>query len=435
VSVEDVKSVFEPEKPDVPDDWSVAPFSDVVEVVSDKGKRTKQREYLAAGHIPVIDQGQDFIGGYIDNEEMAFDGDLPIIVFGDHTRSVKYVTQRFAVGADGVKLLKPTECFEPKFFFYLLKSLQIPSRGYSRHFQFLKKFHLPIAPLEQQKRIVAEIEKQFSRLDEAVANLKRVKANLKRYKAAVLNAAVEGKLTEEWRKQHPDVEPAEEFLKRANPSFNALEIDGAPLSTQPSNWCAVTLEKLTQYITSGSRGWAKYYSETGDLFIRAQNIKTDRLELDDVAYVQLPDKAEGQRTLVQIYDLLVTITGANVTKAALVDHEIGKSAYVNQHVALARPVDKRLAAFLYLWVVCPAYGRRDLEKAAYGAGKPGLNLKNLKGLKIAVPPIDEQQEIIQEVEKYLSLSDAVDRTLTKNLKRAERLRQSILKNAFSGNLI
>ena len=73
---------------------------------------------------------------------------------------------------------------------------------------------MPLAPLNEQKRIVAEIEKQFSRLDEAVDNLKRVKANLKRYKASVLKAAVEGKLTEEWRKANPDVEPAGKLLER-----------------------------------------------------------------------------------------------------------------------------------------------------------------------------------------------------------------------------
>ncbi len=73
---------------------------------------------------------------------------------------------------------------------------------------------VPVAPVNQQRAIVAEIEKQFSRLDEAVANLKRVKANLKRYKAAVLKAAVEGKLTEDWRKQHPNVEPASKLLER-----------------------------------------------------------------------------------------------------------------------------------------------------------------------------------------------------------------------------
>lgn len=140
---------------------------------------------------------------------MVFDGELPVILFGDHTRSIKYVNKPFAVGAEGIKILKLDNCYNYKFFYYLLHSLQIPSRGYSRHFQFLKKFYLPLAPPNEQKRIVAEIEKQFSRLDEAVAALKRIKANLKRYKAAV-----EGKLTEEWRRANPNVESANELLKR-----------------------------------------------------------------------------------------------------------------------------------------------------------------------------------------------------------------------------
>ena len=78
----------------------------------------------------------------------------------------------------------------------------------------MRKIPVPIAPLDEQKRIVAEIEKQFSRLDEAVDNLKRIKANLKRYKASVLKSAVDSKLTEEWRKANPDVEPAGKFLER-----------------------------------------------------------------------------------------------------------------------------------------------------------------------------------------------------------------------------
>ena len=80
--------------------------------------------------------------------------------------------------------------------------------------QKIKSILVPLAPIEEQRRIVAEIEKQFSRLDEAVANLKRVKANLKRYKASVLKAAIEGKLTENWRKEHPEIEPASKLLER-----------------------------------------------------------------------------------------------------------------------------------------------------------------------------------------------------------------------------
>jgi len=113
-------------------------------------------------------------------------------------------------------------------------------------------------PLDQQKHIVAEIEKQFSRLDEAVANLKRVKANLKRYKAAVLKAAVEGKLTEDWRKAHPDVEPASELLKRIlaeragnsetikrKEQYEELELptNSSPL---PFGWCWASLDSLTK---------------------------------------------------------------------------------------------------------------------------------------------------------------------------------------------
>jgi len=198
----------------LPDTWELVPFTEVVSVLPDGSKRVKKRNYLETGKIPVIDQGQDYTGGFTDDESMTFTGELPVVLFGDHTKSIKFVKSPFAVGADGIKILKPVFSYNIKFFFYLLHSLQIPDRGYSRHFQFLKKFDLPLAPLNEQKRIVGEIEKQFSRLDEAVENLKRVKANLKRYKASALKAAVEGKLTEEWRKANPDAESAGKLLER-----------------------------------------------------------------------------------------------------------------------------------------------------------------------------------------------------------------------------
>ena len=121
-------------------------------------------------------------------------------------------------------------------------------------------------PRPQQDSIVAEIEKQFSRLDEAVANLKRVKANLKRYKAAVLIAAVEGKLTEDWRKQHPNVEPASKLLERILAERQAKwsgrvkykesrKPDIGELAALPEKWAWATVDHLTTMVTSGSRGW------------------------------------------------------------------------------------------------------------------------------------------------------------------------------------
>ncbi|HDZ88195.1 MAG TPA: hypothetical protein ENH38_06210 [Nitrospirae bacterium] len=122
----------------------------------------------------------------------------------------------------GLAAIRPFSGIDYLYIFFYLRSIEreFSKMGTGTTFKAiagsdLRAISIPFAPLNEQKRIVAEIEKQFSRLDEAVAALKRIKANLKRYKASVLKAAVEGKLTEEWREQHPDIEPASELLKRA----------------------------------------------------------------------------------------------------------------------------------------------------------------------------------------------------------------------------
>ena len=289
------EDIFEPPVPIVPIGWDVVPFQEAADVVSDKGRRVKQVSYLPAGKIPVIDQGQQPIGGFIDDEQMAFDGDLPVILFGDHTRSFKFVDKPFAVGAEGVKILRPRDAYFPKFLYYLLRSLRIPSRGYSRHFQFLRKFHLPLAPVEQQKRIVAEIEKQFSRLDEAVANLKRAKANLKRYKAAILEAAIEGNLTEDWRKQHPDIEPASRLLERILAERRAQlngggkrkepeTLDTIDLPPLPSSWKWVSLDQLFLNITDGDHQ-PPPQTDSGVPFLVIGNIRNGKLEFEDSRFV------------------------------------------------------------------------------------------------------------------------------------------------------
>ena len=109
------------------------PFDRVAVAQSDKGRRIKQRDYLPAGAIPVIDQGQETIGGYTDDASLAFDGELPVILFGDHTRTVKLVSQRFAVGADGIKIFRPADGVRPKYLYYWMKGAPIPDRGYGRH--------------------------------------------------------------------------------------------------------------------------------------------------------------------------------------------------------------------------------------------------------------------------------------------------------------
>jgi len=216
---------------------------------SDRGRRVKQRDYLPEGRLPVIDQGQSQVGGYTNEEGFAFDGELPVVLFGDHTRAVKLVDHRFAVGADGIKIFRPADGVRPKYIYYWMKSARLPDRGYGRHYQFLRQLSLPLPEPERQDEIVAEIDKQFSRLDKGIANLKRVKANLKRYKAAILKAAVEGTLTADWRAQHPASETAEQLLQRI-------------LNERRAKWEAEQLAKMqAKGVTPKDDSWKKAYKE------------------------------------------------------------------------------------------------------------------------------------------------------------------------------
>ena len=261
---------------------------------------------------------------------------------------------------------------------------------------FERPFLLP--PLNEQHRIVAKIEELFSELDKGIEALKIAREQLKIYRQALLKHAFEGKLT------------------------------------QTEVWRERTLGQLLGFLTSGSRGWAAYYAAKGDLFVRAQNIKHDFLELDDVAFVSLPNKTEGLRTRIQFGDLLVTITGANVTKAALVKHDLGV-AYVSQHVALCRPTEEVRPEFLYWFIVAEAAGRKQLTEMAYGAGKPGLNLENIRSVRVPLPSLKDQQKIVELIESKLSETDQLELALTTSLQQSEALRQSILKRAFSGQLV
>ncbi|MGB6134693.1 MAG: restriction endonuclease subunit S [Acidobacteriaceae bacterium] len=176
------------------------------------------------------------------------------------------------------------------------------------------------------------------------------------------------------------------------------------------------------------------YSDSGPFFIRAQDIKTDSLLLHEAARVELPTGSEGTRTLVQQFDLLVTITGANVTKTALVVHEI-EEAYVSQHVGLVRPIMPETSQILYAWIVSPMQGRAELLRVAYGAGKPGLNLDNLRELSIALPPLDEQKRIQDELSRILTSVIELESSIDRSFQHASGLRSSVLKSAFSGKLV
>jgi len=195
--------------------WKRDEYFKSIRKYSINGKKIKEKEYSKRGALPVIDQGQDLIGGYTDNMTCRMKCELPVIVFGDHTKVVKFINFDFAPGADGTKVIRADERFNPKLFFYftLYLSKLLPDKGYARHFQHFKEISVPIPPMSEQEIIIQKIESRFSvsdKMEETIENsLKQAEA----LRQSILKQAFEGKLTEKWRKEHPELISGENSAK------------------------------------------------------------------------------------------------------------------------------------------------------------------------------------------------------------------------------
>jgi restriction endonuclease S subunit len=202
----------------------------------------------------------------------------------------------------------------------------------------------------------------------------------------------------------------------------------------PEGWCWVTTDQLLGFVTSGSRGWAKYYSNSGATFLRIGNLDHDTIDLDlrDLQKVTLPSTTEGLRTRVAENDILVSIT-ADVGMIGLVPGNIGE-AYINQHISLARPVDLINPRYL-AWFLASQSGQQQFKDLQRGATKMGLGLDDIKSINIPLPPLREQEKIVMEIERQLSIAKSQHGFVDQSLHRISRLRQSILEEAFKGRLV
>lgn len=304
----------------------------------------------------------------------------------------------------------------------------------------LAQIKIPVAPLSQQGLIVAEIEKQFSRLDEAIANLKRVKANLKRYKASVLKSAVEGKLTEDWRKQHPNVEPATKLLERIlaerREQWNGkgkYKEPSAPetsiLPTLPEGWIWTNVDQLAEVGTGATprRGKAQYYSGGHIPWVTSSALNKEFVDKADECVTDTALQ-ETNLTLYPPGTLLLAMYGEGRTRGKC--SELHIHATTNQAIAAIQCSGKgRDYLKLAIW-----NQYEDLRRTASGGVQPNLNLSLVRSITIPFPPLVEQQHIVAEVERRLSVIEELEATVKANLTRADRLRQSILSQAFSGKL-
>ena len=196
----------------------------------------------------------------------------------------------------------------------------------------------------------------------------------------------------------------------------------------PEKWEVKPLGKLSEFVTSGSRGWAKHYSDTGPVFVRSQNIRDGRLDFTDQQCVTPPAGSEGNRTRLNRHDLLITITGNSVGNVAWVERDL-REAYISQHIGLVRLSEPSLAEYVCLFLSPGSPGNRQIWASQTGQSKPGLNLKNLQDFWVALPSPPERCAIATTLRDVDALLDTLGRLIAKKRDLQQGAMQELLTGA------
>lgn len=447
---------------ELPNGWQIQSLEDVVDILDNRRVpvNSKERE-KRQGNIPYY--GATGQVGWID--DFLFDEELVLLgedgaPFFDPAKQIAYLVRGKSWVNNHAHVLRGKNGVSNAYIKYFLDQLDFSSHvsGTTRlklTQGAMRQIKIPVAPPNIRSSIVAEIEKQFSRLDEAVASFKRIQANLKRYKAAVLKAAVEGKLTEQWRKNHPDVEPADQLPKRIlaerRTKWEAEELakmkakgikpkddswkkkykepaapDTTNLPELPEGWVWTALGQLAWSVKDGPH-YSPKYSSSGIPFISGGNIRPEGIDFSSAKFITSELHAElSLRCRPEHGDLLYTKGGT--TGIARINTET-RAFNVWVHVAVLKLVDS-IEPFYLQNALNSTHCYKQSQQYTHGVGNQDLGLTRMVWITVPLPPLTEQKFITEEIERRLSVSKELEVTIEINLKRAERLRQTILKNAF-----
>lgn len=206
------------------------------------------------------------------------------------------------------------------------------------------------------------------------------------------------------------------------------------MSTElPPGWSNIRAQDVFGFITSGSRGWAKHYSSSGAAFIRVQNVRRGdiNLDLEDVQRITPPLDIEGTRTRLRLGDIAITIT-ADLGRVGLIRSDIG-DAYVNQHVALARPVNVDMSGYL-AWFFSSPVAQEQLGLLDRGVTRAGLGLKDIAAVSIPLPPLAEQRRIVARIEALFARTRRARADLERVAPLATRYFERLLTKGMTGEL-
>ena len=412
----------------LPQGWEILPFSKCVNKISIKHK-VKTKDYLKNGKYPIIDQAKDFISGYSNDENLLINIKKPVIVFGDHTRCFKFIDFNFIAGADGIKILSPIDEFNEKLFYYFCLALKFEDKGYSRHYQFLEKTNINIPPLEVQKAIVEKLENSFAHIDEAVHHLKAVQTNIPRLKSSLLHCAFSGKLTESQNSSH-----------KVQTLKSVVGVEGETLPFEPPHplikteipqgWEIKTLGEIGKVISGGTpstsnkdnfdgeiawitpadlSGYKEKYISKGKRNLSEQGLKNSSARL-------LPPNSI-------LFSSRAPIGYVAIASNALCTNQGFKNLIPNGNVS---------SEYIYYFLL---HSKRLAESVASGTTFKEISAASFSKLPIPLPPLATQNQIVQILESKFTHLDNLAQFVNESLENLQRLKSSLLNQAFKGELV
>lgn len=327
--------------------------------------------------------------------EYLFEGESLIFGTGGHA-SIHYTSSRFAVSTDCYvcQPLDPIEVDVKYVYHYLNGNIHLLEEGFKgaglKHISksYIEDLEIPLPDLATQKKIAALLDKA----DE-----------LHQYNKQLI----------------------EKYDALTQSLF--LDMFGDPVRNE-KGWQVKPLGEILDFLTSGSRGWAKYYSDKGDIFLRIQNVGYNRLKINDLQYITTPKTTEAKRTKVQEGDIIISIT-ADLGRTAVIPNNF-PNAYINQHLAILRLRNNYNPVFVSAYIAS-AGGQKLFKKMDKGGVKAGLNFTDLKSYLIACPAIQLQNQFAERVQLIEQQKEQAQQALQKS----EELFNSLLQKAFKGELV
>lgn len=334
----------------LPAGWSEVPFEEAFRDVTGGETKTKARDYRETGRVPIVDQGRDLVGGFTDDPDAAFGGPLPVVVFGDHTKVVKYVDFDFGIGADGLKVLRPSSELDPKYAYRVLRSVRLPDGGYDRHFKYLKRTTVRVPPLEDQRRIAAVLDK---------ADLLRAKSRRARRRLDSLTQAV------------------------------FLDMFGDP-AVNPKGWPLVRVGELGDVVTGNTppRADATLYGDQLE-WVKSDNIDP-LLPFVAPALERLSSLGQAVARIAPPRSVLITCIAGSPSS-------IGNAAATDREVAFNQQINALVFDDLdWRFVLALVRASKRLIQAESTGGMKGIVSKSrLQRVTVPLPPTDLQDRFTQ----------------------------------------